>query len=403
MAKLKTFFEWSGKIDKVQAAIPTNDGRSLLQLPASARFKNWLPTVVRMQRYNKAKTETEILTLIDDLMKCQTLVAVKKPLELCDQKPLSPGKGEVVVALKYASLNRRDYWITQGLYPGLEPPVVLGSDGAGVVQGLGEGVDSDWMGREVIMNPGIGWGSDPRCQAYDFQILGLPLNGTLASQVVVPVENLYSKPDTLSWQQSAAIPLAGVTAYRALITQAGLKKGERVLVSGIGGGVATFVLQFAVALGADVWVTSSSEQKIEKAIDLKAKSGFLYTDPQWTQKAKQDAEGFDVIVDSAGGKGYDNLVTLANPGGRIVNYGATTGPPEKLDLFKVFWKQLTIHGSTMGSPDDFKNMLELIANQNVKPLIDQVVPLESTNEALSAMANSPQFGKYVIDIENTNG
>ena len=286
-------------------------------------------------------------------MRAAVLTKLKSPLELQERPSLQPGPGEAVVDIKAAALNRRDYWITQGLYPGIDPPVVLGSDAAGVVSRCGDAEAEAWLGREVIINPGFNWGSDPAAQSAEFTILGLPTDGTFASEVCVPVTALHGKPDHLDWQQAAALPLAGATAYRALFTQGELTSGQKVLISGIGGGVATFGLQFAVAAGAEVWVTSSSEDKIARAVDAGAQGGFLYTDDDWARVMKEKAGAPSLIVDSAGGPGYRSLLDLVAPGGRIVNYGATAGPPEKLDLFKVFWKQLKLVGSTMGSPDDF--------------------------------------------------
>ena len=200
-------------------------------------------------------------------MKAMTLVGKKLPLELQQREDLTPDAGQVVVRLSTAALNRRDYWITVGLYPGIKPPVVLGSDGAGVVLACGDGVDRGWEGQDVILNPGIGWGNDPAVQSEQFHILGLPEDGTFASEVVVPVEQLHRKPECLTWEESAAIPLAGTTAYRALFAQGNAKPDDRILITGIGGGVATFALQFATAIGAEVWVTSSSTAKIDLLIN----------------------------------------------------------------------------------------------------------------------------------------
>lgn len=331
-------------------------------------------------------------------MKALTLKQIKSPLELEERPPLRTGSNEVVVQLKAAALNRRDYWITQGMYPGINPPVVLGSDGAGVVGERGSAVENDCSGREVIINPGWDWGDNERAQSESFRILGLPDDGTFATEVVVPQEYLHPKPEHLDWHQAAALPLAGVTAYRALFSQGELRPGETVLINGIGGGVATFALQFAVAAGANVWVTSSSQQKIDRAMEMGALGGFDYKDEQWWKKMSMQADAPNLIIDSAGGIGYGSLLNLAAPGGRIVNYGATAGPPEKLDLFKVFWKQLTLQGSTMGSPADFAAMLELVHKHKIRPVIDRVIPLAGGNEAIELMKTSPQFGKLVLSM-----
>lgn len=332
-------------------------------------------------------------------MQALVLTAMKQPLRLEERGDLSPGAGEAVVALKAAALNRRDYWITRGMYPGVRVPVILGSDGAGVVAQLGDGVEADWLGRQVIINPGWAWGNDETAQSDKFRILGMPDDGTFAAQVVVPSQYLHGKPDHLNWHEAAALPLGGVTAYRALFVQGGLRAGQNVLVSGIGGGVATFALQYAVAAGANVFVTSSSATKIEKAVALGAIAGFDYTRDDWHKAAKAEHGMMNLIVDSGGGDGYANLVELASPGGRIVNYGATAGPPKKLDLFKVFWKQLHLIGSTMGSPADFSAMLQFVTDHKISPLIDQAFPLDEGNAALERMQHGQQFGKIVLEIE----
>jgi len=332
-------------------------------------------------------------------MRTLVLKQVGEPLELQSRDELAPGDGEVVVKLRAAALNRRDFWITQGMYPGIKTPVVLGSDGAGTVAKLGSGVDADWESRQVIVNPGWNWGENPAAQADDFCILGMPVDGTFADEVRVPAEYLHEKPQHLSWHEAAALPLGGLTAYRAVFTQGQVAEGETVLVTGIGGGVATFALQFAVAAGAKVLVTSSSEEKIARAVELGAIAGYEYTEKDWAEKLQNDHGPVHLTIDSAGGEGYAHLIDLAAPGGRIVNYGATTGPPKKLDLFKVFWKQLRLIGSTMGSPSDFRAMLELVTSSGIKPVIDDVLPLAEGNESLSRMKNSPQFGKLVLEID----
>jgi zinc-binding alcohol dehydrogenase/oxidoreductase len=331
-------------------------------------------------------------------MEALTLTAVKAPLELIHRPSLTPATDEAVVQLKAAALNRRDDWITQGMYPGIEPPVVLGSDGAGVVSQTGSGMDNFWEGREVIFNPGLDWGEAPRTQSTGFTILGLPRDGTFASEVAVPATQLHAKPEHLDWHQAAALPLGGVTAWRAVFTQGDLKPGETVLITGIGGGVATLALQFAVAAGADVWVTSSSSEKIARAVELGAKGGFDYRSDDWAKLFSKEAAP-DLIIDSAGGVGYRSLINVAAAGGRIVNYGATAGTPDKVDLFKVFWKQLRLQGTTMGSPDDFAAMLKFVDEKKIVPIVDSVLPLEKGNEALEQMASSAQFGKLVLEID----
>ncbi len=329
-------------------------------------------------------------------MKCLTLNTLKTPLILEERDDLTPGPGEVVVQLKAAALNRRDYWITLGMYPAIELPCVLGSDGAGVVTKCGKGVESAWNNREVIFDPGQNWGDNLAVQSSQYDMMGMPTDGTFATEVIVQASQLYARPEHLSWHESAALPLAGVTAYRAVFTQGRLQSDETVLITGVGGGVATCAMQLAVAAGAKVWVTSSSSAKIDRAVELGAQGGFDYTDDGWWKRMSKEVGAPDLIIDSAGGPGYKSLLNLAAAGGRIVNYGATVGPPDKLDLFKLFWKQLHLVGSTMGSPADFVAMLELVNHHRIRPVVDAVFPLEDGNTAINQMATSPQFGKYVL-------
>jgi zinc-binding alcohol dehydrogenase/oxidoreductase len=306
--------------------------------------------------------------------------------------------GEVVVALKAAALNRRDVWIKAGQYAGLMWPGFPGSDGAGVVSAVGTGVDPGWVGREVIINPSLDWGASETAQGVGFSILGLPRDGTLAEKVAVPARQLAVKPAHLSWEEAAALPLAGVTAYRGVFARAGLKKGERVLITGIGGGVAVFALQFAVAAGAEVWVTSSAEEKIARAVALGARGGFNYQTAGWAAATLKQTGAFDVIVDSAGGEGFGELVELAAPGGRIVFNGATRGNAPGLALRKIFWRQLSLLGTTMGSPSDWSGLVEFVARHQVRPVVSAVFPLECGTEAFGVMERGEQFGKIVVKI-----
>lgn len=307
-------------------------------------------------------------------------------------------KDEVVVALKAAALNHRDLWIKLGQYAGLKWPCTPGSDGAGVVASVGENVDPSWIGRDVIINPAFGWGDRENSQADDFKILGLPRDGTLAEQIAVPAAQLAEKPAHLNWEEAAALPLAGLTAYRALMSRACVQPGERVLISGVGGGVALFALQFAVAQKAEVWVTSSSAEKISQAVKLGAKGGFDYTQEDWTKQALEQAGRFNVIIDGAGGKGFDALIDVCASGGRVVFYGATRGDPSTLAMRKIFWRQISLLGSTMGSPADWQAMIALVAQHQIKPVVSDMFALDQTGEAFDLMERGGQFGKIVVRI-----
>ena len=332
-------------------------------------------------------------------MKALVLEAANAPLQYKDVADPRPGPGEVVVRLAAAALNHRDNWIQKGQYAGLKFPVIPGSDGCGTVEAGGEGVAASWQGRAVIINPGLDWGNGTAAQAEKFCILGLPGDGTFAERVRVPASSLVDQPAHLDVQHAAALPLAGLTAYRALFKRANLQSGERVLISGVGGGVALFALQYAVAAGAHVFVTSGSDEKLQRARDLGASGGANYKAADFAAQLKQQAGGgFDVIVDSAGGEGFGKLIDLAAPGGRIVFFGATRGNPPGFDMRKVFWKQLSILGSTMGSPEDFAAMIRFVADEKITPVADLVFPLARGNDALQAMDSAEQFGKIVLTI-----
>jgi len=306
--------------------------------------------------------------------------------------------GEAVVSLRAAALNHRDVWIKLGQYAGLKFPCIPGSDGAGVVTGVGAGVDPGWVGREVIINPSLDWGGHESAQGEGFSILGLPRAGTLAEKVAVPVANLAAKPAHLSWEEAAALPLSGLTAYRALFARARLRAADRVLITGIGGGAALFALQFAVAQGAAVFVTSSSPEKISRALALGAAGGASYVQPGWATALAKAHGLFDVIFDSAGGEGFNDLIDLAAPGGRIVFFGATRGNAPGLALRKIFWRQISLLGSTMGSPGDFTGLQEFVALHRLRPVVSDVFPLARAAEAFALMERGGQFGKIVVQL-----
>lgn len=331
-------------------------------------------------------------------MKAIVLEGINQPLRVKQVPAPQLDAGEMLVQLKAAAFNRRDFWIQQGRYAGLKFPIILGSDGAGVIESVGAYVSEQWIGKSVIINPSIDWGSQEDFQHNDFHILGLPQDGTFAEYVKVPADNLFEKPAHLSFEEAAALPLGGVTAYRALFSRARLQRGEKVLVTGAGGGVATFALQWAVHAGATVYVTSGSRVKIEKAKALGAVDGALYTDETWTRQLQVQAGGFDVIIDSALGEGFVHYLDLSNPGGRIVFFGGTAGNIPALNGRKIFWKQLTLLGTTMGSTADFEAMLSFVNNNKLTPVIDSTYPFEDAELALQKLNEASQFGKIVLRV-----
>jgi NADPH:quinone reductase-like Zn-dependent oxidoreductase len=310
-----------------------------------------------------------------------------------------PGPGEVLVRLEAAALNHRDVWIRKGLYAGIKVPIILGADGAGEVVAVGEGVDSSFVGWRVVINPALDWGKNPRVQGPNFRILGLPDDGTYAELVKVPASSVHPIPTGLSVEEAAAIPLAGLTAYRAVVTRGQVRPDEIVLITGVGGGVATFALQIARFNGARVFVTSGMDEKLDRARSLGAEGGVNYKDSDWALQLKDQMGGApDLIIDSVGGATFDTLLDLAAPGGRLVSYGATLGAVPNLAMRRVFWKQLTILGSTMGTDQEFADMLKLFDSGAIAPVVDQVFPLAEAAAAQRRMEEAGQFGKIVLRI-----
>lgn len=306
--------------------------------------------------------------------------------------------GEALIRIKAAALNHRDQWCREGKYPNIEYGTILGSDGAGIVEAIGTDSDSGWLEQEVLINPNLSWGPDPEVQAPEYSILGMPKNGTFSEYVVVDVDRLHKKPSYLNFINAAAFPLGGLTAYRAAFRHGKINSGSKVLVTGIGGGVAQFALLFAKAADAQVYVTSSSSEKIERAIKKGAEGGFNYEEKAWVKDALKKSGGFDVIIDSAGGQQFNELIKLSKPGGKIVFYGATTGLPETLNLHRVFWAQITIQGSTMGNDQEFAEMLKFISEHSIEPIIDSIRPFDKIISAFDDMQQGKQAGKLVVEF-----
>ncbi|MGC1380958.1 MAG: NAD(P)-dependent alcohol dehydrogenase [Candidatus Baltobacteraceae bacterium] len=333
-------------------------------------------------------------------MKAVRLHEVGGPENLrVDEIPMPElGEGEALVRVAAAALNRRDLFITQGRYPNIRLPVTLGSDGAGTIAALG-GVLSDLrVGDEVVIDPMLFWGDDPRVwDAGNATILGMPRDGTFAQYVAVPVDNLYRKPAELSIEEAAAIPLAGSTAYRALFTRGALKAGETVLVTGIGGGVQTFVLLFAKQAGARAIVTSSSDEKLRKAAALGADLTINYATTADWHKVARSAGPIDLVVDSSGGETLGRAIDAVRPGGRVVVYGGTTGDAT-IKMFPLFWKHVSVLGTSMASPQDFAAMLRCF-DGGLRPVVDRVFAMGEAKEAVERIAAAHQFGKVVLRID----
>lgn len=314
------------------------------------------------------------------------------------EKPVL-ANNQVLVKIHFASLNHRDEWIRQGQYAKIQLPAVLGSDGCGEVVEVFNDENKHWIGKEVIINPNIDWGTDNRFQQKDYQILGMPAQGTLAEYAAVNIDRLHEKPTYLSHEQAAALPLGGLTAYNALFNKGKIEKDMNVLISGVGGGVAQFAFLFAQAIGANVYVTSSKNDVIEACKNLGAKDGANYTVENAVKSLAKSIGGFDVIIDSACGDGMNELISTLKPAGKFVFYGATRGLPKELNMRPIFWNHLQILGSTMGSDDDFNKMINLCNEYHIKPILDMTFNFENAVDAFDRMKNSAQFGKIIVKIQ----
>lgn len=316
-----------------------------------------------------------------------------KEVEIPTVKPF-----QVLVKLNSISLNHHELWSIKEQNLKSDSHIIMGSDGAGEIVETGEGVDKRLIGNKVIINPSLNWGKSQRVQGPDYEILGYPTQGTFAEYISIDHRSVYIKPKYLSFEEAAAIPLAGLTAYRALFVRGEIEKNDTVLITGAGGGAALFALQFAVHNGNKVYITSSSQFKINKAISLGAVSGVNYKDNNWVKDLLVKIKGFDLIIDSAGGEGFKDLAILANPGGRISLFGRTAGKNISLNASLVFWKQLSIHGTTMGKPEEFKKMLDFLDFHKIKPVIDSCFAFENIMGGFKRMDSSEQIGKIVVNF-----
>jgi len=289
-----------------------------------------------------------------------------------------PAPGEVLVELRAASLNHLDLWIRKGL-PSVPKPRILGADGAGLVDG-----------RRVVINPGIEHGDK-------ITVVGEHMDGTHAELIAVPEGNVYPIPDELSFEEAAAFPLVFETAYRMLVTRAALKEGEWVLVWGVGGGLASAANLIARALGARTIVTSSSDDKLAR-VDADAKVNHASADVVETVKEATEGRGADVVVESVGDATWQRSLQAAAQRGRITVCGATSGPNPPAALHRIWWKQLSVLGSTMGTKDDFEGVYELVTSGRVKPIVDAVFPLSDARAAHERMEAGEQLGKIVLTI-----
>lgn len=318
-----------------------------------------------------------------------------------------PAADEVLVRVRYAGLNHLDIWVRKGR-PGVQMqwPHVLGSDGAGVVEAVGSQVKHLKAGDAVVVYPGLGCGHCEACERGEkslcpqFGIVGMNRPGTFAEYVALPASNVFPKPARLSTEEAGGFVLSYLTAWRMLMTRAQVKPGDTVLIHGIGGGVAVCALQFGKLAGAEVVVTSSSADKLERAKKLGADVTINYKTENVAERVKEatNGRGVDVVVDSTGAATWPLDLSCVTKGGRVVLCGVTTGATAETDLRAVYWNQLTLMGSTLGSIGDLRQMSRAVTVAGLQPAIDEVFPLARARDAMEKMEMGRQFGKIVLHI-----
>ncbi|WP_319468693.1 zinc-binding dehydrogenase [uncultured Trichococcus sp.] len=309
-----------------------------------------------------------------------------------DRAEQPAGPSEIKIKVKAAGLNHRDLFALSQAHE--KHPVVIGSDAAGVVVAVGAEVTRFKIGDEVMLYPGSGWRENSDTAPETFTILGSSEQGAMAEEIVVSEENVVKKPSHLSWEEAGVLSLSALTAYRALFTKGGVAEGMKVLIPGIGGGVATYLLQFAKAAGATVYVTSRSKEKLAKALQYGADQGLLH-DEDWVEGIGGKV---DVVIESVGAATFDKSLDAVRRGGTIVTFGSSTGDLVTFDLRKFFYGQYTLKGSTMGSFEEYEAMIRFVEEHDLHPVVDAVYPAEEFREAFQRLENAEQTGKIALQI-----
>lgn len=325
------------------------------------------------------------------------------------EAPRAPAADEVRVRVRTAALNHLDLFVIKGL-PGvtITPPWIMGGDGAGVIDEVGTGVRGLARGDRVIINPGI---SDRTCEyclegehslCVRYRLLGEHMPGTIADYVVLPAANVRTIPATVPWDAAAAFTLATLTAWRMVMTRAQVREGEHVLIWGIGGGVAVAALQIAKLAGAKVWVTSGSDDKLERARALGADETLNHRtqDVGREIRARTGKRGVEVVIDNVGKATWASSLVALGRRGRLVTCGATSGPMVETDVRRMFWNQWTLMGSTMGNDEEFDAITDQLRAGRLLPPVDSVYDIEQSADAFARLASADQFGKIVIRVSD---
>ncbi len=326
-------------------------------------------------------------------------------LELAEVPEPAVGARDVLIAVKAVALNHLDVWVRKG-WPGLklELPHILGSDIAGVVERVGPEITDLAVGTEVLVNPGLSCGHCERCLLGEdnlcrqYMIIGEHIRGGYAQYVSVPRQNVLPKPKALSFAEAACLPLTFLTAWTMLVRRAELKPGETVLVHAAGSGVGSAAVQIAKLMGAKVIATASTKEKLEKALELGADHLINYAETDFLEEVKRitNRKLVDVVFEHTGAATWEKSVACLPYGGRLVTCGATTGHDVQIDLRVLFYKRISLLGSTMGSKGDLFRILQLVEEGRLKPVLDRTLPLEQAREAHGLLENRKQFGNVVL-------
>ncbi len=324
-------------------------------------------------------------------------------LEYGERPEPEPRAGEVRIAIRAAAMNRLDIFVRDGI-PGVPLPQIPGADGAGVVDAVGEGVEGLSLGERVLVQPGLYCNACEFCRGGEqslcvtFRIVGEHVPGTFAEKVVVPARNVFPAPERLSFEQAAAFPLVYQTAWRMVVTRGEVRPGQTVLIHGGGGGAAGAVLEIARLAGARVFATTSGEEKARRLSEAGAEVVLDYRKQDVAKEIRNltGKRGVDVVIDSVGEKTWMTSLKCAANGGRIVTCGATSGPNPKEEIRLIFWKQLSILGSTMANDHEFRAMLSAVAAGKLSPRIDSVFAFSRVREAYERMEKGEQHGKIIL-------
>ncbi len=316
-----------------------------------------------------------------------------------------PGPGEVRIEVKAAAMNHLDLWVRRGLPIEITMPHIGGSDIAGVVDAMGEGVAGVNPGTRVVVDPSLDYDwyeavpAGPSLPTRELRLIGEHTQGGFAEYCVVPAANLMEIPADVSFRTAAAASLVGVTAWRALMVRGALRAGERVLITGASGGVSSIAIQMARMAGAEVYAVTSGAENVMRARELGAHVVYDRDEVEWGRLVFRDTgkRGVDLVLDSVGEAFWPSCLRALAVGGRLVTFGATTGAGGNTEIRLVFWKQLSILGSTMGSPADYRHAMNLVFQGKVEPVIHSVLPLEDVRKAHEMLEAGEVFGKVVLE------